>query len=56
VSETGKIRGECFFKLNNLSVTNVDIQSVEPVEKSTLENLQKAVSLAIEISTKTQEA
>jgi len=36
-----------------LSVTNVDIQSVEPVEKSTLENLQKAVALAIEISTKT---
>jgi len=56
VDEKGKIRGECFFKMNNLIVTNVDIQTVEPVEKTTLENLQKAVTLAIEISTKSLEA
>lgn len=42
--------------MNNLVVTNVDIQTVEPVERTTLENLQKAVTLAIEISTKSQEA
>jgi major vault protein len=56
VDERGKVRSEYFFKLNNLVVTNVDIQTVEPVEKTTLENLQKAVTLAIEISTKSQEA
>jgi len=56
VDERGKVRGELVFKQNNLVVTNVDIQTVEPVEKTTLENLQKAVTLAIEISTKSQEA
>jgi len=56
VDEKGKIRPECFFDTNNLAVTNVDIQSVEPVDKITLENLQKAVTQAIEISTKSLEA
>jgi len=39
-----------------LVVTNVDIQSVAPVDKITLDNLQKAVTQAIEISTKSLEA
>jgi len=34
VDERGKVRGELVFKQNNLVVTNVDIQTVEPVEKN----------------------
>lgn len=52
----GKIKPSYLFETNNLSVTNVDIQSVEPADKITLENLQKAVTQAIEISTKSLEA
>lgn len=44
------------FSSNNLCVTNVDIQSVEPVDARTRESLQKSVQLAIEITTKSQEA
>jgi len=45
-----------FFSANNLSVTNIDVQSVEPVDQRTLDSLQKSVQLAIEITTKSQEA
>jgi len=44
------------FKTNKLIVTNVDIQSVEPVDQRTRDSLQKSVQLAIEITTKSQEA
>jgi major vault protein len=44
------------FSANLLSVTNVDIQSVEPVEQRTRDALQKSVQLAIEIATASQEA
>lgn len=44
------------FAANNLVVTNVDVQSVEPVEQRTRDALQKSVQLAIEISTSSQEA
>jgi len=44
------------FNANLLAVTNVDIQSVEPVEQRTRDALQKSVQLAIEISTNSQEA
>jgi len=37
-------------------VTNIDVQSVEPVDQRTLDSLQKSVQLAIEITTKSQEA
>jgi len=37
-------------------ITNVDIQSVEPVDQKTRDSLQKSVQLAIEITTKSQEA
>jgi len=40
---------------NGLVVTNVDIQSVEPVDQRTRESLQKSVQLAIEITTKNLE-
>ena len=39
-----------------LVITNVDVQSVEPVDVQTRESLQKSVTLAIEITTKSQEA
>jgi len=45
-----------FFSSNNLTITNVDIQSVEPVDQRTRDSLQKSVQLAIEITTKSQEA
>lgn len=44
------------FSANLLCVTNVDIQSVEPVEQRTRDALQKSVQLAIEIATASQEA
>jgi major vault protein len=44
------------FSANLLAVTNVDIQSVEPVEQRTRDALQKSVQLAIEIATSSQEA
>ena len=54
--ETGKINDEYCFASNDLSITNVDIQSVEPVDQRTRDSLQKSVQLAIEITTKSQEA
>jgi major vault protein len=53
--ERGKINDEFQFNNNNLSITNIDIQSVEPVDERTRESLQKSVQLAIEITTKKQE-
>jgi major vault protein len=44
------------FNSNNLVITNIDIQSVEPVDQRTRDSLQKSVQLAIEITTKSQEA
>jgi len=44
------------FTANRLFVTNIDIQSVEPIEHETRIALQRSVQLAIEISTNSQEA
>ena len=55
VDDKGKIQDRYFFPTNGLVVTNVDIQTVEPVDERTLQNLQKAVTQAIEISTKSLE-
>jgi major vault protein len=44
------------FPSNGLVVTNIDVQSVEPVDQKTKDSLQKSVQLAIEITTKSQEA
>ena len=44
------------FNNNCLVITNIDIQSVEPVDPRTRDALQKSVQLAIEITTKSQEA
>jgi len=54
--EAGNIRNRFHFKANNLIITNIDIQSVEPVDQRTRDALQKSVQLAIEITTKSQEA
>lgn len=52
----GKGQDKLIFSGNNLVVTNIDVQSVEPVDQRTLDSLQKSVQLAIEITTKSQEA
>ncbi|EGC31310.1 major vault protein-alpha [Dictyostelium purpureum] len=54
--ENGEVRGNFSFNSNNLVITNIDIQSVEPVDQRTRDSLQKSVQLAIEITTKSQEA
>lgn len=48
---TNKINNEFFFEKNNLVVTNVDIQNVEPIDPKTRESLQKTVTMAIDITT-----
>jgi major vault protein len=55
-ADSGKIKGRFVFSANNLCITNVDIQSVEPVDARTRESLQKSVQLAIEITTNSLEA
>jgi len=47
---------ELRFTANNLVVTSVDVRSVEPVDQRTRDSLQKSVTLAIEITTQSQEA
>ncbi|KAG1672662.1 Major vault protein [Nymphon striatum] len=54
--ESSKIRSSFTFKQNGLTITSVDIQSVEPVDQRTRDSLQKSVQLAIEITTNSQEA
>lgn len=56
VTDDGKILDAFHFPANGLVITNIDIQSVEPVDQRTRDSLQKSVQLAIEIATKSQEA
>lgn len=56
IDEEGRIRDEFRIRTNNLVITNIDIQSVEPVDERTLESLQKSVQIAIQITTDAQEA
>jgi len=56
IDENGKIKNRFAFTQNKLLITNIDIQSVEPVDSRTRDALQKSVQLAIEITTKSQEA
>ncbi|XP_072164009.1 major vault protein [Diadema setosum] len=51
-----KVREKFLFPQNNLVITSIDIQSVEPVDQRTRDALQKSVQLAIEITTNSQEA
>jgi len=54
--EGEEVNNRFIFSQNNLVITNIDIQSVEPVDSKTRDALQKSVQLAIEITTKSQEA
>jgi len=56
VDKEGVARNKLVFNSNQLAITNIDIQSVEPVDSKTRDALQKSVQLAIEITTKSQEA
>jgi major vault protein len=56
IDKTGHILNRFAFNQNRLIITNIDIQSVEPVDSRTRDALQKSVQLAIEITTKSQEA
>jgi len=56
LDENGKVRNKFTFPSNNLVITSIDIQSVEPVDQRTRDALQKSVQLAIEITTNSQEA
>ncbi|CAF0897141.1 unnamed protein product [Rotaria sordida] len=50
------VRDQIVFPQNNLVITSIDIQSVEPVDQRTRDALHKSVQLAIEITTNSQEA
>jgi len=54
--ENQRIKEQFLFPQNNLVLTSIDIQSVEPVDQRTRDALQKSVQLAIEITTNSQEA
>lgn len=56
LNEKGKVKDRFAFVTNNLVITSIDIQSVEPVDQRTRDALQKSVQLAIEITTNSQEA
>jgi len=56
IDKEGRPLNRFIFSANNLVITNIDIQSVEPVDSRTRDALQKSVQLAIEITTKSQEA
>ena len=56
VEADGTPKANFIFNSNNLVISNIDIQSVEPVDQRTRDALQKSVQLAIEITTKSQEA
>nr|Q90405.1 RecName: Full=Major vault protein; AltName: Full=MVP100; Short=P100 [Diplobatis ommata]CAA61041.1 MVP100 [Torpedo marmorata] len=51
-----RVRERLLFPQNSLCVTSVDVHSVEPVDQRTRDALQRSVQLAIEITTKSQEA
>jgi major vault protein len=56
IDDEGRVGNKFQFSANNLVMTNIDIQSVEPVDQRTRDSLQKSVQLAIEITTSSQEA
>ncbi|CAL8071868.1 unnamed protein product [Calicophoron daubneyi] len=56
LDEENKVRDVFIFGQNNLQITSIDVQSVEPVDQRTRDSLQKSVQLAIEITTNSQEA
>jgi len=56
INKDGKVGDEFRFASNNLIITNIDVQSVEPVDAETRTSLQRSVQMAIQITTDSQEA
>ena len=54
--DKGHVGDDFRFSTNHLVITNIDIQSVEPIDEETLKSLQKSVQIAIKITTDAQEA
>ncbi len=50
LDENNRVNRRLLFPQNNLVLTSIDIQSVEPVDQRTRDALQKSVQLAIEVS------
>ncbi|GFO34278.1 major vault protein [Plakobranchus ocellatus] len=55
-TEAGEPAGKLRFSANNLVISGVDVQSIEPVDVKMRDSLSKSVQLAIEIATKSIEA
>ncbi len=55
-NDEGELNDELVFPQNNLAITSVDVQSVEPVDQRTRDALLKSVQLAIAITSNSQEA
>lgn len=53
--DEGNVRHALYFSENGLKVTNIDVQSIEPVDAHMRDSLLKSVQLAIEISTQSIE-
>jgi len=53
--EDGNLRKQVLFTENNMKVTSIDVQSIEPVDTHMRDSLLKSVQLAIEISTQSIE-
>uniref|UniRef100_A0A1X7VEE6 Major vault protein n=1 Tax=Amphimedon queenslandica TaxID=400682 RepID=A0A1X7VEE6_AMPQE len=51
----GEVNKEVIFTANNLVITNIDIQSIEPIDYHMRDSLSKSVQMTIEISTKSIE-
>ncbi|XP_071947945.1 major vault protein-like [Antedon mediterranea] len=56
VDDNGKVLDRLYFEANQLVITNVDVQSIEPVDKHMRDSLMKSVQMAIEIATRSVEA
>jgi len=55
VDEEDNVRNALIFSENNMTVTNIDVQSIEPVDTQMRDSLLKSVQMAIEISTQSIE-
>lgn len=55
IDENGVTRSALKFTENNMVMTNIDVQSIEPVDTRMRDSLLKSVQLAIEISTQSIE-
>jgi len=53
--ENNKINEKMVIPTNNLTITNIDIKEITPIDKQTRDALQQTVSLSIENTNKTQE-